>query len=64
MLPGCKHGEIRHRMRLVGVLRRLGRDDDPFPGGFLKLGDSVGPVAFEDLREMLRAKGWSLEEMK
>jgi hypothetical protein len=51
-------------MRMIGVLRRFGRDDDPSSKGFLKRGDSSGPETLEDLRELLRAKGWSLEEMK
>jgi len=64
MLLGCKRGEIRYRIREIGVLRVLVRDEDPFPKGSCKLGDSGGPVTMEDVREMLRAKGWSLEEMR
>ncbi len=64
MLLGCKRGEIRYRMRGIGVLRVLVHDEDPFPKGSCKLGDSGGPVTLDEVREMLGAAGWSLEEMK
>ncbi len=64
LLRAYKRGEIRRRMRTIGVLRRLGPDDDPLPNRFLKLDDSSEPVTLDEVREMLSALGWSLEEMK
>jgi len=56
---------MRDRMRRIGVLRRLGRDDGAYLPGIC--GQDVGHgrrVTLDEVREMLGAAGWSLEEMK
>jgi len=65
MLPAYSRGGNLHRMRMIGVLRRLGRDDDAHLPGIRSqdVGDGRR-VTLDEVREMLGAAGWSLEEMK
>jgi hypothetical protein len=52
-------------MQMIGVLRRLGREDDAcLPGKRGQDLDHGGRVTLDEVREMLGTAGWSLEEMK
>jgi hypothetical protein len=52
-------------MRMIGVLRRFGREDGAYlPGIHDQDADDGRRVTLDEVREMLGAAGWSLEEMR
>ena len=62
MYPGYKHGEIRYRMRMLGVLRPREREDD----AYLRSNPETVRQLREARREIAEGKGipFTIEQLR